>query len=171
MGELARRAEDLVFLYVGKALGDEEERFRVALAEAGLSGRVHWEGWVEPARLPEVLARGHLALYLMDDDLINRAKCPMKLIDLLTVGLPVVADAVGQVPEYIRDGETGWLVPPGDAAAMVEAAWTLLRCPEEAWRMGENARRMILAAHRWAHRMPTLEHAYAYAVERATARP
>lgn len=171
MGELARRAEDLVFLYVGKALGDEEERFRVALAEAGLSGRVHWEGWVEPARLPEVLARGHVALYLMDDDLINRAKCPMKLIDLLAVGLPVVADAVGQVPEYIRHGETGWLVTPGDAAAMVEAAWMLLQRPEEAWRMGENARRMILAAHQWEHRMPTLEQAYAYAVERATARP
>jgi glycosyltransferase involved in cell wall biosynthesis len=95
----------------------------------------------------------------------------MKLIDLLAVGLPVVADAVGQVPEYIRHGETGWLVSPGDAAAMVEAAWMLLQRPEEAWRMGENARRMILAAHQWEHRMPTLEQAYAYAVERATARP
>ncbi len=170
MEALARRSPDLRFLYVGQPLGDEEARFREAVAGAGLMRRIDWEGWVEPARLPEVLGRGHLALYLMDDNLINRAKCPMKLIDLLAAGLPVVADAVGQVPEYIRHGETGWLVPPGDGSAMVEAAWTLLQDPAAAWRIGENARRMIAAAHGWEHRLPTLEAAYAEALARAGGR-
>jgi len=170
MEGLARRSSDLRFLYVGQPLGDEEARFREAVAEAGLMHRIDWEGWVEPTRLPEVLGRGHLARYLMDDDLVNRAKCPMKLIDLLAAGLPVVADAVGQVPEYIRHGETGWLVPPGDVSAMVEAAWRLLQDPSAAWRIGENARQMIAAAHRWEHRLPTLEAAYAEALARAGGR-
>jgi len=167
MEELARRSPELRFLYVGQSLGEEEARFREAVARRGLGDRVRWEGWVEPERLPEVLRSGHLALYPMDDDLINRAKCPMKLIDLLAAGLPVVADAVGQVPEYIRHGETGWLVPPGDVAAMVEAAWQLLQDPERAWRIGENARRAIAAAHGWEHRLPTLEAAYGAALVRA----
>ncbi|WP_322798235.1 glycosyltransferase family 4 protein [Thermoflexus sp.] len=167
MEALAQRSSALRFLYVGQPLGNEEARFREAAARAGLLDRIDWEGWVEPARLPQVLGRGHLALYLMDDDLINRAKCPMKLIDLLATGLPVVADAVGQVPEYIRHGETGWLVPPGEVGAMVEAAWKLLQDPEAAWRIGENARRMIDVAHRWAHRLPALEAAYAEALARA----
>lgn len=164
MTALAQRSPVLRFMYVGRSLGDEEGQFREALAAAGLLDRVDWEGWVEPQRLPEVLGRGHLALYLMDDDLINRAKCPMKLMDLLATGLPVVADAVGQVPEYIRHGESGWLVPPGEVEAMVEAAWALLQDPERAWRLGETARRAIAAAHRWDHRVPTLEAAYARAL-------
>ncbi|HXF70957.1 MAG TPA: glycosyltransferase family 4 protein [Thermoflexus sp.] len=164
MAGLAHRSPELRFLYVGGSLGDEEKRFREALARVGLLERVDWVGWVDPARLPEVLGQGHLALYLMDDDLIGRAKCPMKLIDLLAAGLPVVADAVGQIPEYIRHGESGWLVPPGDVAAMVEAAWRLLRDPEGAWRLGENARRSIASAHLWEHRLPTLEAAYAQAL-------
>lgn len=167
MKALAQRSPDLRFLYVGQSLGDEEARFREAVAGAGLTDRVDWEGWVEPARLPEVLGRGDLALYLMEDDLINRAKCPMKLIDLLAAGLPVVADAVGQVPEYIRHGETGWLVSPGDVSAMVEAAWRLLQDREAAWRIGENARRMIAATHCWEHRLPALEAAYAEALAAA----
>lgn len=167
MEALARRSSALRFLYVGQPLGDEEARFQAAAARAGLLDRIDWEGWVEPRRLPQVLGRGHLALYLMDDDLINRAKCPMKLIDLLAAGLPVVADAVGQVSEYIRHGETGWLVPPGEVSAMVEAAWKLLQDPEGAWRIGENARRTIDAAHRWEHRLPALEAAYAEALARA----
>lgn len=164
MGELARRSPELRFLYVGQSLGDEEMRFREAVAQAGLESRIDWAGWVEPLRLPEVLGRGSVALYPMDDDLINRAKCPMKLIDLLAAGVPVVADAVGQVPEYVRHGETGWLVPPGDGAAMAEAAWCLLQHPEAAWRLGESARRTIAEAHRWEHRLPILEAAYRYAV-------
>ncbi len=167
LGALAQRFSALRFLYVGLPLGDEEARFRHAVAEAGLIDRVDWEGWVEPVRLPGVLGRAHLALYLMDDNLINRAKCPMKLIDLLAAGLPVVADAVGQVPEYIRHGETGWLVPPGDVCAMVEAAAKLLEDPEAAWRIGENARRSIAASHCWEHRLTALEAAYAEALTRA----
>lgn len=167
MTELARRDPALEFLYVGQALGDEAERFREGLAHAGLIPRLRWIGWVDPERLPDALRQGHLALYLMDDDLIHRAKCPMKLIDLLAAGLPVVADAVGQVPEYIRHGETGWLVPPGDEAAMVEAAWRLLQDPETAWHLGEQARQDILARHRWENRLPVLEAAYATALARA----
>jgi glycosyltransferase involved in cell wall biosynthesis len=46
---------------------------------------------------------------------------PHALVEALAVGTPVVATAVGGVPEIVRDGENGLLVPPGDPAAFAAA--------------------------------------------------
>ena len=63
----------------------------------------------------------------MDDNLINRSKCPVKLADMLAVGLPVVAEDVGQVPEYVIQGKTGLLRPSGDVADIASDLVTLLQ--------------------------------------------
>ncbi len=46
---------------------------------------------------------------------------PHTVVEALAVGCPVIATAVGGVPEVVRDGENGLLVPPGDAAALAAA--------------------------------------------------
>jgi len=58
-------------------------------------------------------------------------------------GRPVLASRVGGLPEYIDEGRTGWLVPPGDvsalAAALVQAV-TALRSDGDAYRQAIAAR-------------------------------
>ena len=116
------------FLVVGAALFPQDDaRFDHLLAEAGLGQSVVRAGWVSMEKLADHFAACDVALYPLDDTLVNRAKCSVKLIELLAAGLPVVADAVGQSAEYIVHDESGLLVPPGDAAAMAEAAIRLLR--------------------------------------------
>jgi glycosyltransferase involved in cell wall biosynthesis len=56
-------------------------------------------------------------------------------------GVPVVATAVGGVPEIVQDGVTGLLTQPGDSLAIAGAMERLLREPEKAVRMGAAARR------------------------------
>ncbi|HEX3000417.1 MAG TPA: glycosyltransferase family 4 protein, partial [Armatimonadota bacterium] len=51
---------------------------------------------------------------------------PTTVIEALACGTPVVATAVGGIPEQIVDGETGFLTPPGDAKAMAQAVDKLL---------------------------------------------
>ena len=59
---------------------------------------------------------------------------PHTVMEALAVGCPVIATAVGGVPEVVRDGVNGLLVPPGDPAALASAVERLLRRPRSSVR-------------------------------------
>ncbi|MGZ8412834.1 MAG: glycosyltransferase [Gemmatirosa sp.] len=61
---------------------------------------------------------------------------PNTVIEAMAAARPVVATAVGGVPDAVVDGETGLLVPPGDAAALAEGMTCLLRDGSRSRRMG-----------------------------------
>jgi glycosyltransferase involved in cell wall biosynthesis len=62
--------------------------------------------------------------------------CPMAVLEAAALGVPVVASAVGGIPELVDDGRTGLLVPPGDAAALAGALTRLVEDPAAAARLG-----------------------------------
>ena len=64
----------------------------------------------------------------------------MALIEAMAAGLPVVATDVSGTRGVMLHGETGLLVPPGDAAALAQAIAALLAEPERAVRMGAASR-------------------------------
>ena len=68
---------------------------------------------------------------------------PVSILEALSLGRPVVATAVGGVPSIIRDGETGLLVPPGDAVALAERIETLLANPELAAGLGDKGHDLV----------------------------
>ena len=61
----------------------------------------------------------------------------------MRAGTPVAARAAGGVPTIVRDGETGRLVPVGDAQALARAVKDLIANREEATMMAERARSMV----------------------------
>jgi glycosyltransferase involved in cell wall biosynthesis len=67
---------------------------------------------------------------------------PLAILEAMSQAKPVVATAVGGIPETIRDGETGFLVPPGDDAALADRILRLLENPERASRFGCAAREL-----------------------------
>ncbi len=161
---LLRRVQERVpqarLRVVGKGLFGEETRLLEEARRAGLAEAVEYVGWVEPERLPEVFGQVTLAIYPFDDTLINRAKCPVKLLDLLGAGVPVVAEAVGEIREVIRHGETGWLVPPGDEAAFAGAVLRLLDERDLCRRLGMEAARDIRERRSWTRLVTEVEWAY-----------
>lgn len=68
---------------------------------------------------------------------------PMALIEAMAAGLPVVATSVSGTRGVMLPGETGLLVPPGDAAALAQAVALLLAEPERAAQMGAAGRRRV----------------------------
>ena len=65
---------------------------------------------------------------------------PNALMEAMSAGLPVVATAVDGIRDLVVDGESGWLVAPGDVPALAEAMARALADPAWAARMGRAAR-------------------------------
>lgn len=72
---------------------------------------------------------------------------PNGLMEAMSCGVPVVASDVGGIPELVRHGENGLLVPPGDAAALAAALNRLIADPDGAARLGLAARESVVSRY------------------------
>lgn len=86
--------------------------------------------------------------------------CPTTALEAMSRGKPVVASAVGGLPEVVADGETGILVLPGDAEALREGIEALLQDEALRQRMGEAARERFQRLFTGERVIPQIEAAY-----------
>lgn len=83
---------------------------------------------------PRFILRGRVrpddipALLIEANAVVVPSRClenaPLTITDALAAGIPVIATRVGGIPELVRDGENGQLVPPGDVPALVQALFS-----------------------------------------------
>jgi glycosyltransferase involved in cell wall biosynthesis len=72
------------------------------------------------------------------------------VLEAMASGTPVIASRIGGLPEVIEDGRTGFLVPPGDVAALHDRLDQIVRDPGLGQRLGANARSAVLDRFTWA---------------------
>jgi glycosyltransferase involved in cell wall biosynthesis len=125
-------------LVVGE--GELREELEALARRLGLDGSVRFLG--RRADIPAIL--NLLDVVVMPS---RWEGLPIALLEAMAAGRPVVAAAVGGIPEVIVDGETGVLVPPGDPERLCAAVARLLDGPGEARRLGEAARACALARY------------------------
>lgn len=70
---------------------------------------------------------------------------PVVLMEAMATGLPVIASRIAGIPELVREGETGFLIPAGDTATLIRAIDRLLRDTDLRSRMGQAGRATVLA--------------------------
>lgn len=103
---------------------------RKRAAALGLNHNVVFPGWVDGPVKDELLARASIFV------LPSYAEgLPIGVLEAMINGIPVVATAVGGIPDALGS-EAGLLVPPGDPAALAAAMAALLRSSELRRRMG-----------------------------------
>jgi len=76
---------------------------------------------------------------------------PFGIINLeaMACEIPVVASAVGGIPEVVVDGETGFLVPPGDPESLASAINRVIDCEKLRTQFGEAGRRRVERFFSW----------------------
>ena len=74
---------------------------------------------------------------------------PTKLFEYMAMGKGIVASDLDQIGEVLEDGETAVLVEPGNVEELVQGIVFLVENPDEAERMGRNARRVVCERHTW----------------------
>lgn len=72
---------------------------------------------------------------------------PMALLEAMAAGTPVIASAVGSIPEFVRSGETGLLIPPADEESLAEQIGYILSDGARADRMRTQARELVAARY------------------------
>lgn len=126
------------FLLVGD--GMYRERYERWAERLGLRERFEFAGLVPPSEIPRYVARMDVLVHLS-----LREGLPRALPEALAAGRPVVAFDVDGAREVCRDGETGFLIRPGDTTALADAVIRLLQDRELAGRMGARGRELVRA--------------------------
>ena len=120
--------------------GPQRTALETLTAELGLSGRVVFAGFQREPLL-------HLAA--MDIFCLASARegLPRVILEAMLLGKPVVATDIPGCRELVRHGETGYLVPHGDVAALADALSRLLANPELRTKFGQRGREIVLAEY------------------------
>jgi glycosyltransferase involved in cell wall biosynthesis len=165
--EMVRESvKNVRLLVIGEGLMGEERRFEALIRQAGMADHVVFLGWVDYDRLRSYLSLGDVAMYPLDDTLVNRSRCAVKLAELISLGIPVVADRVGQNGEYLQDEVSGLLVDPENHEAFKTSLVRLLTQPELRTHMGKAAALRAQTVFGWDQLAAKVEEAYAAALRR-----
>jgi glycosyltransferase involved in cell wall biosynthesis len=128
--ELRQRGVEVDLVLVGDGPDREEAERLLAERPAGsatLAGR--------RPDIPELLREASCLLLTSEYE-----SCPLGVIEAMAAGVPVVATAVGGVPELVTDGEHGLLAPAGDVTGLADAVQRLVADPAAARAMGAAGR-------------------------------
>ena len=111
---LKRDGVDFELVFAGD--GEMRAPIEEAVRRHGLGDRVRILGWVDSATVrAELLASRALVLPSFAEGL------PVVVMEAMAVGRPVIATRIAGIPELVRDGVDGWLVPPGDIEPLKQA--------------------------------------------------
>ena len=142
IARLARAGEAVELDLVGD--GPLRGQLEGQCARLGVATRVHFLGGLTEPAVAEVLDRADAfaqASVVQPDGRTDGI--PVALMEAMAAGVPVVASRVSGVPELVRDGETGLLVAPGDAAELADALRTLRAEPGAAIERARAARALV----------------------------
>ena len=136
-------AQNIEFELVLAGDGEMRPQIEHQIAQWDLTDKVKIIGWVSGARVrDEILASRALVLPSLGEGL------PVVLMEAMALGRPVVTTFISGIPELVRSGIDGWLVPAADADALESALRACVEAPVDLiGRMGQAARDRVLERH------------------------
>jgi glycosyltransferase involved in cell wall biosynthesis len=137
MARVAEQHPKSLLVVVGKGddKGEEEMRLKEQVASLGLADRVRFLGW--RSDVDEIM--GCFDVFVLPS--LNEGMGRV-LVEAMAGGLPIVASRVGGIPDLVKNGQNGLLVPPKDASALEKAICDLFADKKKRKRMGKAGKKM-----------------------------
>ncbi len=126
-----------VFIGMGDATAYRQQATALNLAD-----RVLFTGSVDDDAKWHYLK--HADFYCLPSDAEGQ---PISILEAMAVGLPIIATAVGSIPEVVVDGQTGYVIPVNDSDALERAIGNLVKSADIRRSLGEAAHRQALERH------------------------
>lgn len=145
-GILAGRNVPMRLLLIGD--GPERKALEAQTHTLGIEPIVRFTGSVAPSEIPALLAGADAAIApypAMDDFYFS----PLKIMEYMAAGLPVVASRVGDLAGIVAHDRTGLLVRPGDPLDLADALTHLAAEPARARALGAAGRELVREHHGW----------------------
>jgi glycosyltransferase involved in cell wall biosynthesis len=136
-------AEGLEFEVVLGGDGPLRQTLEAEVERRGLGRVIRLAGWMSEAQVRDAIV-GARAMVLPS----FAEGLPVVVMESLALGRPVIATAIAGVPELVRSGVTGWLIPPGSVDSLVTAMREAFQAaPEELARMGRTGSALVAQHH------------------------
>jgi glycosyltransferase involved in cell wall biosynthesis len=130
--------------------GPLEESIRQSLLQFDLIDRVDLKGWVRNDQLPPYYRGADVVCVPSVRDQHGETEgTPVVLQEALGAGAIVVASHISGIPDVVRDGDNGWIVPPGDPKALARALTTALDMDNPSRQAMQQAARRTALGHSW----------------------
>jgi glycosyltransferase involved in cell wall biosynthesis len=142
-------------------VGDGPERGALQRQAATLGLDAIFTGRVPMARVREYHAVLDVFVVPRTRDRVCQLVTPLKPVEAMASGLPVVVSAVRALGEIVNDKVTGIQAPPQDAVALADTLQELLASPQFRKMLGENAREWVARDRTWEHNAARYRDAYA----------
>ncbi|HMR68241.1 MAG TPA: glycosyltransferase [Anaerolineae bacterium] len=149
--QIANQREGVTFVLAG--YGPEEATLRAKVKALGLTDRVRMPGFRPDGR--RIL--GLLDVYLMSSEFEG---LPIALLEAMALARPVVATAVGGIPEVVTSGQEGFLTSVGDIDELVRHTIQLLNNPPLRQKMGQYGARKVAKEFHMHERIRAIEETY-----------
>lgn len=152
--DLLLEAFAIVHRYEKKAIlvlvggGEDYEKLKSMAISMGLIPYIRFIGWIPGDRVPLYYHLADVSVDPVRDDVIARARSPLKIFESLAAGVPVVTGNVGDRYQYLDGGSAGKLVTPGDAYSLASGILEVLQNPELALQMRQ-AVKLIREKYYW----------------------
>ncbi len=144
----------------GSAGGKAEPKLLARARKLGCDDAIIQIGWIDPGQLGFIAGACDVAVHPFDDSRLNRAKSPVKLLELMATGIPAVTTDVGEAPAFVENGTSGLVAPPGDVGALVAAVVGCLENPNLRIRFGQAARERVAREFSWDRLVDRVVRAY-----------
>ena len=135
---VVKRYKELKLLIAGE--GEYIEELQKLVRDYRLEDNVIFLGHLKQSTLKEYMKRCAMLVLPSLSEGLGRV-----IAEAMACGKPVIGANVGGIPDLIKDGEHGFLVPPNDVEALAEKITYLIENPEVAREMGESGRKFILS--------------------------